>query len=207
LGQLFEIKTMNTDTHTDAPVTGSVILLFGPQSVSTLAKTASLAGEDAVMDSDVSRMAGASFAFGQARALEALLMKLKANALQEAEDKHPSLPVSAQLWLANGERGVSSNTIFSHLTGVNALDSASRSHPHDPADVRRCQLLLEQVPQLQAQFHRMAEVSETWARLVQAWPSIIQAMDEDVPNWRDKRATGSAHRAYELVQKARGVKP
>jgi len=184
---------------------GAIILLFGPQPVSALAKAFRLAGKGAVIDNDVARMGGSTMAIVRAEALDAIKTRLSAVAIEEVARQHPELSRSAAFWLSHGERGISSNTIFSRLTGVDVLNGSSISHPYDPADVRRCQLLLEQVPELQARFHRMADASDTWARLVHAWPSIIEAMDDEVPEWRDKRATGSARRAYELIQKARGV--
>lgn len=51
-------------------------------------------------------------------------------------------------WLASGERGISSNTIVTCLTGINALGGHWHSHPLDPDDMTRCRKLLERVPLL-----------------------------------------------------------
>lgn len=74
-------------------------------------------------------------------------------------------------WLANGDRGISSETIFTHLTGVNALDEWEPSVPHDYADFKRCYVLLEQCPELKENFKKMTEV-KGWKRLVERWSDL-----------------------------------
>lgn len=102
------------------------------------------------------------------------------------------------LWLANGERGVSSNTIFTMLTGINALGDWHSDHPHDPDDLRRCRLLLEQCPQLKNVFPEMAMVSKEWKLLVKHWDSLCETMDIECPEWREKR--GSAPKTYAMMK-------
>lgn len=110
-------------------------------------------------------------------------------------------------WLANGERGISSNTIVTHLTGINAMGQwGRRDHPHDPGDLSRCRLLLEQVPELRMPFvAHMATCSPVWAALTRAWDELCALMDEEAPHWRDGR--GSAPKTYrrmsELIDGAR----
>ena len=53
---------------------------------------------------------------------------------------------SMTMWLAVGERGLSSEAIA--LTALGLEPTGFRaSWPHDPADLRRCLLLLEAVPE------------------------------------------------------------
>lgn len=82
-------------------------------------------------------------------------------------------------WLESGERGSSSETIVSVLTGVPI--SPRLDHPYDPADFRRCELLLRAVPAARAEFHRMSEVSKTWAGLVEAWDELVALGESEVP--------------------------
>ncbi|MEY2151142.1 hypothetical protein AB7849_09505 [Rhodanobacter sp. 115] len=100
------------------------------------------------------------------------------------------VPVSsaAVKWLANGQRGTSSETIFTHLTGIVAT-SGYESHPHDPADLGRCRRLLEQVPELRHAFSRMRDVSPIWSRLVDEWGLLSEMMDLEAPDWRKGRGT------------------
>lgn len=126
-------------------------------------------------------------AAGQPQALAELRMRLEAGALQAAAKQNPGLSDAATRWLADGERGISSNTIFTHLTGIDALQGSTKSLPWDFADVRRCRLLLEQVPELMPIFPKMAEVSDAWGNLVAKWDAICQSMDKETPSWRDHR--------------------
>jgi hypothetical protein len=164
-----------------------------------------LAPEGSVMDPDVARICGVTFALGLPEDLAELRKAGAASAETRERINNPGLSEAATKWLASGKRGVSSEAIFTHLTGVKcSRDSGFEAIPYDPSDFRRCQLLLEQVPELQPLFHRMAEVSPKWAALVKAWPGIIAALDREAPGWRDGRAGGSAPTAYELIQRAIG---
>lgn len=180
-----------------------VILGYGPQPVSFFADASKLAGKDAVISSDVARMAGANFAVGNLDQLSKLRARLEEGAQQQERAANPGLSDAATRWLAGGERGMSSEMIFTHLTGIAThLTGRRKYHPYGPADFRRCQLLLEQVPELQLLFPRMAEVSPEWAALVAAWPAIIAAMDREVPGWRDGRTSGMPHEAYAIIKRA-----
>lgn len=90
-------------------------------------------------------------------------------------------------WLAAGKRGVSSNTMVTHITGITA-ERPPLSHPWDPDDLHRCRLLLEQVPELQPQLPRMATLSPHWAALVAHWQELCDLMDSEAPEWRAGRA-------------------
>ena len=100
-------------------------------------------------------------------------------------------------WLANGERGISSDTIVQHLTGIKTLDRWDQDIPYDPADLRRCRLLLERVPALKDRFAAMASCSAAWERFVEKWEELCALMDEECPDWRD--GNGSAERTYEMM--------
>jgi len=101
---------------------------------------------------------------------------------------------SLMRWLAGGRRGVSSNTMVQHLTGLKALRNWTPDHPHDPDDLSRCRLLLEEVPDLLTDFASMATCSGAWAELVAHWQELCDCMDDESPKWRDGQ--GSAPRTY-----------
>lgn len=183
---------------------GTVVLGFGPQSVDWISKASKLCGKTAVMDSRVAKMAGANLAAGTPEALDALRKRLEAGALQEVKEANPAIGDAAARWLASGERGVSSNTMFAHITGVDAVGDWGGGHPHDPADFRRCRLLLEQVPSLQPHLGKMRKVSPAWTGLVDAWDTICATMDAECPEWRINK--GMAPKTYELIQQAIGRK-
>lgn len=74
-----------------------------------------------------------------------------------------------QMWLANGETGISSKTIYAVLTGTdedtvfNTSPSWWRHDvPHDPSDFRRCYLLLRFIPEWKPRLHEVAERFPKW---------------------------------------------
>ena len=101
-------------------------------------------------------------------------------------------------WLANGRRGVSSETIFTHLTGVDARGSYPLDYPHDPSDLMRCERLLRQCPELRAKMHRMGELSPVWQQLVAEWDSLVALVINEAPSWMDGK--GSAPKAYKRMR-------
>ena len=78
------------------------------------------------------------------------------------------------LWLASGERGISSATIVQTITGIKTTEMRNFCgyHPLDPSDFRRCSLLLRQVPALRPHLHLMSAVSPVWTRLVACWDEL-----------------------------------
>lgn len=191
---------------TNPPVEGIVILHFGPAPMDFLSKAAKLAGRDAVVDPQAAQMAGAVIAAGPREALDALKARLTAGSIEHAkgQTRGLGLPAGAAEWLGAGERGISSNTMFTVLTGVDAMSGYWRQdHPYDPSDFRRCRLLLEAVPALAPLLPNMRNASPQWAALVDAWEDICRAMNEEAPNWRGAHGW-NCPRTYELIKKAIG---
>jgi len=108
-------------------------------------------------------------------------------------------------WLANGERGVSSNTIFTHMTGIEATNGWGHDVPHDPADLRRCRLLLERCPEFMPQFREhMGKASPKWAALVARWDELCAVMDEETPQWRNPPHGARSTKTYDLLKQIIG---
>lgn len=179
---------------------GNCVLITGGVPAGAFHALTMLAPKKSVLDPDVARIYGANFAFGLRADLEVLRQAGSAAAEQRERQANPGLSEDAVRWLARGERGASSNTIFAHLTCIDALAGDRKDHPYDPDDFRRCRLLLEQVPSLVPLFHRMASVSTEWSNLVEQWPAICDTMDTESPEWRKRR--GAASNTYDLIQRA-----
>lgn len=111
--------------------------------------------------------------------------------------RKPLSPAAIQ-WLAYGERGTSSNTIFTVLTGVDACGERGYSHPCDSGDFARCRRLIEAVPEFRAELHHMKKVSPVWTKLVDAWDSLCATMDEEAPGWRSR--IGRTPRTYAMLK-------
>ena len=184
---------------------GNCVLITGAVPATALSALAKLVPEDSVMDSDAARLLGVTFAFGPGEELDTLKEGAADAALRHERARNPGISEAATKWLAGGQRGISSETIFTHLTGIDALGDWRKDHPHDSADFRRCRLLLEQVPELVPLFPRMAEVSPQWAALVEQWDTICATMDEEAPAWREGRGQ-RCPKTYDLIKQAIGRK-
>jgi len=199
----------NTRLETGVEPGTTVVLGFGPQEMDWLSKVSKVCGRDAVMNPDVARMAGATFAVGPREALDKLRQRLVAGAIAQEKVTRPGLSQDAQRWLATGERGMSSEAMFEHLTGVKCTrdgswPKASTAHPYDPDDFRRCRLLLEQVPELASNLVKLRSLSDAWRGLVDSWTEICDAMDWETPDWRNPKGGSRAPMTYQLIKKAIG---
>lgn len=110
-------------------------------------------------------------------------------------------------WLANGERGLSSEAIVQRLTGVPVdVDELTRpngvtDYPHDSGDFRRCVELLKRVPEARRHLPLMADVSPQWAAIVSHWDELERLLEEE-----SARPDGLAPKLYrrlrELIEAA-----
>jgi hypothetical protein len=82
------------------------------------------------------------------------------------------------MWLATGERGISSEAIVTQLTGVHFRGTGwAWCTPRDAGDWRRCEVLLREVPEARQHLGRMTANPE-WAPLVGAWDELVALADE-----------------------------
>ena len=106
------------------------------------------------------------------------------------------LSENAIQWLANGERGLSSNTLFKYTTGVDATKECWGDHyPLDPADLRRCVQLLNKCPELLPRLKEVAKAGPVWAALIERWDELTVMLEKEI-----KKGTGKAPLTYELMQ-------
>lgn len=183
---------------TTKPEQGVVVLGYGPQPIEFISKSNKVCGKGAIACPDTARMAGANLAFGTPEALAYLQAQLAAGAIEAQTAAAKGQSAAAVAWLANGSRGVSSNTMFTHLTGFNAMDGSDKSHPHDPDDLDRCLRLLAAVPELREKLPKMRTCSKKWAALVDNWNLIETChLDEVGLGWTKAR---SAPVTYKLMR-------
>jgi hypothetical protein len=96
--------------------------------------------------------------------------------------------------IATGQVGASSKAMA--LASIEMPHD--RSHPYDPADLNRCLLLLDAVPEIRDNMDKVAGISETWAKLVDRWDEVEQCfLDEVGLNWTKG---DRAPRTYELMK-------
>lgn len=95
-------------------------------------------------------------------------------------------------WINHGEHGISSMTMFNHLSDHIKIDCPRENIPCDPDDFRRCHLLLEAVPQFRTKLHRLKEIP-MWSNLVQNWDILTAMLEEQI-------LTGKSNGMYEFMK-------
>lgn len=102
---------------------------------------------------------------------------------------------NAYWWLRNGERGMSSETMFYYFTGNRV--GKNETTPSDPDDFRRCYLLLEAVPQWKTQLDKLRKGGEVWCKLVENWDKLTEMMEQNIrEDWKNYKKVGM----YELMK-------
>ena len=87
-------------------------------------------------------------------------------------------------WLLTGKVGVSSRAMACAVAGIAQRDWAGMNHPHDPDDLSRCLLLMQEVPEIRDHMDKVAAISNKWSRLVACWSQIERVfLDEVGLNW------------------------
>lgn len=87
----------------------------------------------------------------------------------EQLSEHVEMKDKILQWLVHGERGISSEAIACAVIG---LKPRYIYHPIDSADFMRCVKFLDAVPEARQYLTAVAELSETWAILVENWESL-----------------------------------
>jgi hypothetical protein len=148
----------------------------------------------AVMDCDLARIYGAIFVAGLPKDLKVLH---GASITTEMRRAYVAPLLKSKLsdqeinWLMFGEYGGSAAAIFKQISDIDPPtlrgggERDKTMHPSDISDFRRCQLLLETVPEYAKKFAEMRQVSPVWNALVDAWPGILYALEADCPKWRE----------------------
>ena len=73
-------------------------------------------------------------------------------------------------WLTVGDVGHSSQSIAFWL-GYDVLPE-NNSHPIVPSEFHRCLKLIELAPELRPRLHKMASLSNEWAKVIEHWDAI-----------------------------------
>ena len=164
-----------------------------------------------MLDTDAARITGSTFAFGLPDDMARMQAAAEPAALQYQQNARPGIASELAKWIALGERGDSSEALFTRLTGINVTDGASQGlarveHPLDPSDFRRCRLMLEKCPTLLPRLQDAAGMSPQWNGLVMAWDEICRVMDDEAPGWRNPNPMRGqiATQTYDLIKQATG---
>ena len=103
----------------------------------------------------------------------------------------------AMFWIANGEHGMSSKTMWNCF-----MDNKKYpiNHPHDPDDFSRCYKLLETVPEWYKDLHKLKPLSIEWSNLVDNWITLTVMYKQNIEeNWKNKDQIGMYQLMKELI--------
>lgn len=102
-------------------------------------------------------------------------------------------------WMANGQVGSSSKTMALCAAGITEAGRFGPSYPLDPADLNRCLLLLEEIPEIRLAFGKISALSDQWNRLIGSWDLLEESfLDEVGRDWCKAR---SAPITYDLMKR------
>ncbi|HHR6334787.1 TPA: hypothetical protein ACS735_002626 [Providencia alcalifaciens] len=108
------------------------------------------------------------------------------------EFRRPIVKASSDMgliaWLASDDTGASSKYMASILSGQ---FSVSHNYPWDPSDFGRCIRLLEAVPELESELHKMKACSPQWAAVVDNWDK-----------WKELYKAHNSNKLYQEMKSA-----
>lgn len=171
---------------------------------SALTMVAQRYGDSGLMDLDLARIWGAIFVVGTKQGLSELRQapETLARAAALTATLPSTLPKEVLHWAVWGQQRVSSRTLFYTATGVWPPGvSQDKGHPFDVSDVRRCLLLLEQVPSFRPALDTLAQKDRHWAALREKWDDIARSFEEERPDWRGP-AKDTAPRTSAMIRDA-----
>ncbi len=108
----------------------------------------------------------------------------------------PEIRQSILAWFVTGEVGRSSKALAGCLAGI---PSGNGDHPHDPDDLRRCLLLLDQIPEARPMLGKVCVLSPAWEALYTHWAALEATFRREVDVSHGHR--GSAPETSALMRK------
>ncbi|KZQ44697.1 hypothetical protein A3N43_16555 [Klebsiella aerogenes] len=99
-------------------------------------------------------------------------------------------------WQSNGKVGVSSATMASIALGLKKSFYHERfGAPSDPADLRRCMLLVEEIPEIRNYFPMIAKKVKAFAPILKEWDPLIALLKIEL-----KRPDNRAPKTYKWMK-------
>jgi len=130
----------------------------------------------------------------KSEAFTALHSDCKQTWVEPVADQSKPVNLKAIWWLENGERGMSSETMYNFFMGKKNF---SINHPYDPDDFKRCYKLLEAVPEWKCEIKRLGVLSKAWKNLAENWDKLTAMYERNVKDkWNNYKEVGM----YEFMQ-------
>ncbi|HRG37078.1 MAG TPA: hypothetical protein PK289_00970 [Bacteroidia bacterium] len=129
------------------------------------------------------------------KAFDALHKDCKKTWTEPQADETESVKQRANWWIANGETGSSSKTMWNCFMGNKEYEI---NHPYDPDDFKRCYNLLKAIPEWKNRLNELKELSQPWNNLVDNWDKLTEMFEQNVAEkWVNHDKIGM----YELMEK------
>jgi hypothetical protein len=101
-------------------------------------------------------------------------------------------------WITNGDTGISSETIWTALSGTQMTGGCWRpGTPIDASDFGRCYRLLQVMPEWRARIGEVADRYPAWRPMAEAWEELTALYEAEVH-------TGMCERLYARMRELRG---
>lgn len=124
----------------------------------------------------------------QIREFDSLHKDCKQTWTEPQADQSKDVQQKAMWWIANGETGMSSKTMWNCLIGHKDFRI---NHPYDPADFSRCYKLLQAVPEWKTELHKLKPLSKEWSNLVDNWDKLTEMYElNHKENWKNYKKIG-----------------
>lgn|SRR3990167_119534 len=108
--------------------------------------------------------------------------------VEPVADQSKDVNEKALWWFSNGEKGMSSETMYNCLIGNTYFKI---NHPYDPDDFSRCYKLLETVPEWKLELHKLKPLSKEWNNLIENWDKLTKMYELNVKeNWKNSEEIG-----------------
>ena len=110
-----------------------------------------------------------------------VIEKLKAWLRYDSNKRQITEEIDTALdWVVNGETGISSLVIFAvMMTGKAPKIGYWQCPPLDPADFRRCRILLDRIPGWRKRLPEIARLIPEWQPMVEHWDELDALYDEE----------------------------
>jgi len=131
--------------------------------------------------------------------------KCKQTWVEPEADQGKSVEEKARWWMANGERGMSSETMWHYFTATShqkAIQQNQRiSFPYDPDDFSRCYKLLQAVPEWKARIPELKTLCPEWERLADNWETLTMMYEANVATeWKDCKRIGMGDLMEKIIE-------
>ena len=115
--------------------------------------------------------------------------------VEPSADQSAGVKEKAMWWIANGETGLSSKTMWRCFMGQK---DERICHPSDPDDFKRCYKLLRAVPEWKKEMRKLVGLSDVWRQLVDNWDKLTEMYEENErTDWKECKRIGM----YEFMKK------